>query len=102
VHGYAAKVAKMITLPVPKLCQDVRSWASSGFTVLAPSTKAFDPVFLGAWVSPGFLPAGLSPYEGPLRSLVRQTEKQENDIVELEAREVETWGKIMDSLELHP
>ena len=102
VHAYAAKVARMITLPVPKLCQDVRSWAASGFTALPATTKPFDASFLAAWVSPGFLPAGLKPYEGSLGSLVRQTEKQEDGIVELEAREVETWGKIMDAMELHP
>ena len=103
VHAYADKVAKMITLPVPKLCQDVRSWAGSGFKVLPAATGPFDAAFLGSWVSPGFLPSGLRPYEGgSARSLVRATEKQESDIVELEAREVETWGKIMDSLELLP
>jgi hypothetical protein len=103
VHAYAQKVAKIISLPVPQLCQDVRSWAASGFTVLPAATKPFDSAFLGSWVSPGFLPSGLRPYEGTsVRSLVRSIEKQESDIVELEAREVETWGKIMDSLELLP
>jgi hypothetical protein len=103
VHAYAEKVAKMISLPVPKLCQDVRSWAGSGFKILPAATRPFDTAFLGSWVSPGFLPSGLRPYEGAsVRSLVRVTEKQESDIVELEAREVETWGKIMDSLELLP
>jgi len=102
VHAYAAKVAKMIALPVPKLCQDVRSWAASGFTALPPTTASFDTSFLAAWVSPGFLPSGLKPYEGSLGPLVRNTEKQEEAIVELEAREVETWGKIMDAMELHP
>ena len=103
VQSYAQKVAKMITLPVPRLCQDVRSWAASGFKVLPAATEPFDAVFLASWVSPGFLPPALRPYEGAsVRSLVRSTEKQESDIVELEAREVETWGKIMDSLELLP
>ena len=103
VHAYAEKVAKMISLPVPKLCQDVRSWAGSGFKVLPAATGPFDTAFLGSWVSPGFLPAALKPDEGAAaRPLVRATEKQESDIVELEAREVETWGKIMDSLELLP
>ncbi len=103
VHSYAQKVAKMISLPVPALCQDVRSWAAGGFKALPAATEPFDAAFLASWVSPGFLPSGLRPYEGgSLRSLVRRTEKQESDIVELEAREVETWGKIMDSMELLP
>ncbi len=103
VRSYADKVARMIALPVPKLCQDVRSWAGAGFTSLSAATKPFDSSFLASWVSPGFLPAGLKPYEtGSQRALARETEKQEGKVVELEAREVETWGKIMDSLELLP
>ena len=103
VHAYAQKVAKIILLPVPKLCEDVRSWAASGFKVLPAATEPFDSAFLASWVSPGFLPPSLKPYEGAsVRSLVHVTEKQESDIVELEAREVETWGKIMDTLELLP
>ncbi len=103
VHSYAEKVARMISLPVPALCRDVRSWAASGFKALPSATPPFDSAFLASWVSPGFLPSGLRPYEGSsLRGLVRSTEKQESNIVELEAREVETWGKIMDSLELLP
>lgn len=103
VRSYAEKVDRMIALPVPKLCRDVRSWAGAGFTVLSAATKPFDSAFLASWVSPGFLPSGLKPYEsGSERTLARATEKQESDVVELEAREVETWGKIMDSLELLP
>ena len=64
VHAYAEKVARMISLPVPKLCQDVRSWAASGFKALPAATKPFDSAFLASWVSPGFLPSGLRPYEG--------------------------------------
>jgi len=102
VRAYAKKVEKIIGLPIPKLCDDVRSWAGSGYTALPSATRPFDSAFLDAWVSPGFLPGAMKPYEGGLGSLVRQTEKQEMDIVELEAREVETWGRIMDSLELQP
>ena len=73
VHAYAEKVARMISLPVPALCQDVRSWAASGFKALPAATKPFDSAFLASWVSPGFLPSGLRPYEGAsLRSLVRR------------------------------
>ena len=103
VRSYSEKVARMIALPVPKLCQDVRGWAGAGFTSLPAAIKPFDSAFLASWVSPGFLPAGLKPYEtGSERSLGRETEMQEGKVVELEAREVETWGKIMDSLELLP
>jgi hypothetical protein len=33
---------------------------------------------------------------------VHTTEHMESDIVELEAREVETYGKIMDTMQLLP
>jgi hypothetical protein len=103
VRSYSEKVARMIALPVPRLCQDVRSWAGGGYTSLSAATEPFDSAFLASWVSPGYLPAGLKPYEsGSERSLARTTEEQEGKVVELEAREVETWGKIMDSLELLP
>ena len=103
VRAYASKVSRMISLPVPKLCSDVQSWARSGFKALPSSTVPFDHAFLAAWVSPGFLPSGLRSFEtSSVRGLVHTTEHQESDIVELEAREVETYGKIMDAMELLP
>jgi hypothetical protein len=103
VRAYASKVSRMISLPIPKLCSDVRSWAQSGFTTLPSFTEPFDRSFLGSWVSPGFLPSGLSRFESSGdRGLVHTTERMESDIVELEAREVETWGQIMNAMELLP
>jgi hypothetical protein len=54
-------------------------------------------------VAPGFLPPGLSAYESPEeRTLARRTAQLEQRWTDFEAREVETWGKIMDTLELWP
>jgi hypothetical protein len=103
VRAYASKVSRLIALPVPKLCSDVRSWAHSSFNTLPSATEPFDQAFLGSWVSPGFLPAGLHSSEtSEERGLVHATEHEESDLVELEAREVETYGKIMDAMELLP
>jgi hypothetical protein len=103
VRAYASKVSRMISLAIPKLCSDVQSWAKSGFKILPGPTEPFDRAFLASWVSPGFLAPGLSRFESSGdRRLVRTTEHMESDIVELEAREVETWGKIMNSMELLP
>jgi hypothetical protein len=103
VRSYASKVSRLISLSVPKLCSDVQSWARSGFNTLPSFTEPFDRAFLASWISPGLIPAGLSRFESSSdRSLVRTTEHMESDIVELEAREVETWGKIMDTMELLP
>jgi hypothetical protein len=101
VRGYAAKVSRMISLATPNICGDVQSWARSGFTALPSFTEPFDTAFLGSWVSPGFLPAGLRRYESAsVHRLVRSTEREESAIVELEAREVVTWGKIIDTIGL--
>jgi hypothetical protein len=101
VRGYAAKVSRMISLPIPNLCGDVQIWARSGFTALPSFTEPFDTAFLGSWVSPGFLPAGLRRYEpASVHRVVRSTEREEGAIVELEAREVVTWGKIIDAIGL--
>ncbi|HEX4189241.1 MAG TPA: hypothetical protein VHY83_15220 [Solirubrobacteraceae bacterium] len=101
VRGYAAKASRMISLPIPNICGDVQSWARSGFTALPSFTEPFDTAFTGAWVTPGFLPAGLRRYESAnLHPLVRSTEREESAIVELEAREVVTWGDIIDTIGL--
>jgi hypothetical protein len=101
VRGYVAKVSRMISLPSPNICGDVQSWARSGFTALPSFTEPFDTAFLGSWVSPGFLPAGLHRHESAsLHGLVRSTEREESGLVELEAREVATWAKIIDTIGL--
>ena len=76
VRSYAEKVDRMIALPVPKLCRDVRSWAGAGFTVLSAATKPFDSAFLASWVSPGFLPSGLQPYERRLGAHPRPRDRK--------------------------
>ena len=101
VRAYASKVSRMIALPIPKICSDVQQLGAQrlqGAAQLPPSRST--AAFLGSWVSPGFLPSGLQPLSraSSLRGLVHTTEQQESDIVELEAREVETYGKLMDTM----
>ncbi|HEV7565941.1 MAG TPA: hypothetical protein VGO31_08295 [Microbacteriaceae bacterium] len=101
VRGYAAKASRMISLPIPNICGDVQSWARTGFTALPNFTEPFDTAFVGSWVSPGFLPPGLRRYESSgVHGLVRSTEHEESAIIELEAREVVTWGNIIDTIGL--
>ena len=71
VHAYADKVARMITLPVPKLCQDVRSWAASGFKALPAATAPFDAAFLASWVSPGVPALRAEALRGRLAAVAR-------------------------------
>ncbi len=103
IQGYVSKLKTLASLPEPPLCADVRSWAASGFHSLTADTLAFSPRFMGAWVALGELPAGLSRYEGPeQRALSARAAVREEALSEFEASEVEVWGGIMNSLELHP
>jgi hypothetical protein len=103
VHAYVRNIAALTRLAPPRLCSDVRSWAASSFRTLPPSTVAFVPRFMSAWVAPGELPPALARFETPAdRQLAHTTNGLEERFSELEAREVETWGHIMDTLALLP
>jgi hypothetical protein len=103
VQGYVGQLRTMSSLAVPAVCADVRSWAASGFSTLPPSTVTFGQRFMPAWVALGELPAGLGRFEsGPVRALAQRSSQREVQLTDFEASEVETWGGIMTSLELHP
>jgi hypothetical protein len=103
VHAYVGKVRTLVALAPPRLCSDVQSWASSGFRALPASTITFAPRFMSAWVAAGELPAALASYEtADERALLRRSNRLETELTDLEAREVETWGHIMDALALWP
>jgi len=103
VHSYVAKLEKIAILGTPSLCTDVRAWAASGYRTLPASTVGFDAQFMSNWVSAGELPTGLERYESASeRPLLRRTRQLEDEIAELEAREVETWRTIMNDLVLLP
>jgi hypothetical protein len=56
-----------------------------------------------AWVGLGELPAALAHTAAAAdRPLLVGTEQLESQFTELEAHEVETYGQIMDALELWP
>ena len=101
VRGYAAKVSRLISLPLPNICSAVQSWARSAFKELPSFTEPFDTAFLASWVSPGFLPSALRRFESAhVRPLVRSPEREESAIVELESREAATLTKIWDTIGL--
>jgi hypothetical protein len=103
IHAYVAKLETLATIGVPSLCSDVRVWAASAFHTLPGSTVDFDARFVPNWVSAGELPAALARHETPSeRPLIRRTRHLEGEVAELEAREVETWGQIMNALGLLP
>jgi hypothetical protein len=103
VRTYVASVKALLAMPVPNLCSDVRAWSASRFTALPATTLQFAPRFIANWVSLGELPRALSRCEAPSdRALAARTLRLESIITDFEAREVETWGEIMNTLELWP
>lgn len=103
IHSYAANVESLEALPEPKLCADIESWVASGYQTLPAGTIAFDAKFMPNWVAPGELPTALKPFETAAeRPILRASKNLEEQFTDLEAREVETWGDIMNVLVLWP
>jgi len=58
---------------------------------------------MAAWVGAGLQPPQLRRYESPAtRALAAKSASLEQQIAEAEARAVEHWGEIMDTLDLWP
>jgi hypothetical protein len=103
VRSYAAAIRKQSLLAIPDVCAEVRAWAASGFQTLPEGTQRFNRA-LPEYVAMGMLPTRLiAPYVTPAqRGLLQRTRQFEEDISEVEAFAVETWGSIMDALGLSP
>jgi len=101
---YTKALKTLTVLGEPALCADVRSWASSGFTALPAATVSFDARFMPAWVAIGNVFNGrLNGSENSLaRSLAARAAPLEERLTEAEVKAVESWGKIMNALELWP
>lgn len=103
VSGYTSMLSKLYRLSPPNLCGDVGSWAASGYRTLPASTVSFDRVFYPNWVALGLVPAGMAGYENAeSRQLARSAGSDEYQLTNAEADAVETWGFIMNALELNP
>jgi hypothetical protein len=103
VRGYTSDLKTLVGLSVPNLCGDVKAWAADGYHSLPASTVSFAGKFMPAWVSAGFLPPQLASYEsGATRALAHRCEAMEQEVAEAEARAVEHWGDIMNTLNLWP
>lgn len=103
VHEYVGKLKTVLSLPAPNLCVEVRGWATSGYKQLPASTTSFVARFMPAWVALGFLTPQLSRYENATaKALAGSSAPLETALTEGEARAVERWGAIMDTLDLWP
>lgn len=103
VRQYARQLNTEVNTPLPNICADLRQWAASGYTKLPQSTIAFKRTFYENYVGIGFVPKPmLAPYLRPTQSaLLQRTHKYELELLEVEARAVETFGKLIDSLGLN-
>ncbi len=103
VKGYAANLSKLYGLSVPDLCADVKAWRATGYKSLPSSTISFVETFYPNWVALGLLPSGLARFESSQgRSLAHSAARFEYQLTNVEAEAVETWGDVMDTLELWP
>jgi len=104
VDDYAAKFKTLAALELPDVCGDVRAWAASGYKTLPASTTQFDERYKANDVGIGEVPARLlAPYESPREhGVLALTRQCERELVEAEARAVEPWSKILDTLNLQP
>jgi hypothetical protein len=104
VDLYATKFKTLAALELPDVCGDVRAWAASGYKTLPASTTEFDERYKANDVGIGEVPARLlAPYENPREhGVLALTRQCERELVEAEARAVEPWSKILDTLNLQP
>lgn len=103
IRAYASKWNTLASLAEPSLCADVRAWGADGYHSLPATTAAFVAKFIPAWVGAGYLPAQLSRYEtSATRALAKRSNRLEQQVTELEAREVEHYNEIMNALAIWP
>jgi hypothetical protein len=103
VSSYASMLGKLYALQVPDLCGDVQAWAATGYKTLPASTSSFDKIFYPNWVALGLLPPGIARFESAQdRSMAKSAARFEYQLTNVEAEAVETWGDVMDALELWP
>lgn len=101
VHTYARQLSALAHMSAPNMCEELRTWKANGYMALPATTVRFNQAFYANYVGIGFEPAQLNSFaSGSQRSVLRQTKKVEEELAESEARDVETWGEIMDALGL--
>jgi hypothetical protein len=104
VHTYARELLAQVRLAVPDFCGQLQAWKASGYTALMPATLRFNQAYYAVDVAVGLLPQRqLAPFlTGAEAALARRASSLEASVVDFEAKEVETWGEIMNSAGLEP
>lgn len=104
VHTYAAELLAQVRLAVPDFCGQLQAWKASAYATLTPATLRFNQAYYAVDVAIGLLPRRqLAPFFTSSEvSLARRAASLEAAVVDFEAKEVETWGEIMNSAGLQP
>jgi hypothetical protein len=104
VRTYARELLAQVRLAVPDFCGQLQAWKASGYTTLTPATLRFNRAYYSVDVAIGLLPRRqLAPFlTGADIALARRAASLESAVVDFEAKEVETWGEIMNSAGLEP
>jgi hypothetical protein len=103
VRDYARRLSAEAATTAPDFCADLRTWKASGYTKLPSGTLPFVNAFYPVQAI-GMLPKRqLTPYlSGAQSAVLARTNQIEGQLSDFEANAVETWGKIMDAVELNP
>jgi hypothetical protein len=100
-HTNAVKLGELATIPLPPLCQDVRSWKASGFQIiptavvnLVERVEAIEPKPVSARL--------LAPYErGADANILARTERLEMNVEEAEFTVGQRdWIQVLETLGL--
>jgi hypothetical protein len=103
VRDYARRLNAEATARAPDLCADLRAWKASGYATLPSGTLPFVNAFYPVQAI-GMLPKRqLAPWlPASQHAIVQRTAQLEGQLLDFEANAVETWGQIMDAVELNP
>ncbi|HXB63940.1 MAG TPA: hypothetical protein VNV42_03580 [Solirubrobacteraceae bacterium] len=105
VKIFATKLQKLVAIPVPNLCEDIKEWAASDYNTLSASTTQFVQRYeaVDPEAEEGPLIMRLArPYAsvGDI-SLFHSIETFESELAETEAHAVFAYKTLMNSIELN-
>jgi hypothetical protein len=104
VKTLATKLVGLTHLATPDVCADVRAWAASGYQTVPASTVSFDQHFYAVNPEAEETPLIISlatPYATPADvPVLHRVERLETKLGEAEAAAVESYSRLIISLEL--
>jgi hypothetical protein len=104
VHRFAKRLVGLSTLTVPDVCGDLRAWGATGFQTVPASTVAFDQHYYAVDPEAEEVPLIIrlaTPYATPSEiPVLKRVERLEVKLGEAEAAAVETYSRVIISLEL--